>query len=62
MEIWNRKILDFVTQCYTSLSSLVIHMQHKTTLDDMARIVVDMMVYSSVNSKDGTLIGMHLSI
>ena len=53
MAIKNRHICDFVTQRCASLSSLVIHNNHKTTLGYMARIVVCRMLYSPVNSKDG---------
>ena len=52
MAINNSNICDCVTQRCASLSSLVIHNNHKTTLGHMAIMGVDRMVCSPMNSKN----------
>ena len=52
MVIQNRIICDFVTQRCASLLLLVNNMHHKTTLSDIARMVIDRIEYSHVSSKD----------
>ena len=53
MAIMYMNICGLITQRCASLSSLIIHNDHKTTLGDMARMAEDRMICSSVNSKDG---------